>query len=86
LKQLKILDLSNNQLSDNVSNQLCKVLFNMKLNEVYLHWNSFTGDGAAKMFEAIQENHYIKVFDISYNRIGTIGWLAFQKQFNKFLK
>jgi hypothetical protein len=40
------------------------------IHEIYLHWNRITSKGSELIFNQLQDNQYVKVFDISWNNIG----------------
>ena len=39
--------------------------------EVYIHWNQIKSEGGGLIFKALSTNTTLKVFDISWNSIGS---------------
>ena len=39
------------------------------LEELYLSWNEINDKGARQIFEGLEKNNYLKVFDYSWNHI-----------------
>ena len=68
---VKVLNLTNNNLSDCVADDLELILSNNQLEELYLGGNSLHGTGMIKIAKALQYNSTLKVFDISNNFINT---------------
>ena len=68
---VKILDLTNNNLSDCVVEDIEVVLSFDKLEELHLGGNNLQDTGMINIAEALQSNYVLKVFDISNNCINS---------------
>ena len=73
VSSVKVLDLTNNNLTDCIADDIELVLSCNKLEEVYLSGNNFRDRGIIKIAEALQSNFVLKVFDISNNHINSIA-------------
>ncbi|KAL4483288.1 hypothetical protein ABPG72_007930 [Tetrahymena utriculariae] len=71
LKKLRILDLSNNRLTDECSSALSNCISTRcPLIELYLHWNRLTGISGEKIAKALFDNSNLRVLDLSNNSLG----------------
>lgn len=72
--RLQVLNLSRNQLGTLFCQRLREFLSdNNALNELYLHWNMVTSQGAVHVCDGLLQNKYLKVLDMSYNNIGKLS-------------
>ena len=55
-KSLRVLDISNNMLSDIIAPNIAKMLKSCSLYELYLHWNLFRAEGGGLIFASLSEN------------------------------
>ena len=66
---INVLDLTNNNLSDCIADDIELILSCNKLEELYLGGNNLHDTGIIKIAEALQSNCVLKVFDVSNNCI-----------------
>ncbi|KAL4510557.1 hypothetical protein ABPG72_004711 [Tetrahymena utriculariae] len=69
-QNLRILDLSDNNLSDNASQYLGQIVKTCSIFELYIGWNQLRASSGKEIFSALTENNYLKVIDISGNSLG----------------
>lgn len=53
--------------------------------EVYIHWNQIKSEGGGLIFKALSTNNTLKVFDISWNSIGS-GTISIANVVSEFFK
>ena len=68
---INVLDLTNNNLSDCIADDIELILSCNELQELYLSGNNLHDTGMIKIAEALQNNYVLKVFDISNNYINS---------------
>ena len=69
ISTIKVLDLTNNNVSDFMADDVGLVLSSCNLEEVYLGENNLQEAGIIKIAKALERNSILKVFDISNNNI-----------------
>lgn len=68
---LKMINFSKNQITDASCEPISDVIYRKNnMQEIYLHWNRINNKGADLIFNQLQDNQSIKVFDLSWNNIG----------------
>lgn len=78
-RSIRVLNLSNNQIScqsmDGIAQLLRKVYYpsiikSLSLEELFLHFNQIKHNGGIILFKAMCKNQYLKVLDMSFNKLG----------------
>ena len=69
ISTVKVLDLTNNNMSDCIADDINLILSYNELEEVYLGKNNLQEVSMIKIAEALQSNTVLKVFDISNNNL-----------------
>ncbi|CAI2369640.1 unnamed protein product [Moneuplotes crassus] len=86
---IKYLNLSKNNISDRGAAALGDLIYNnCSITALFISWNEFRGEGAKYIAEGLQENTHIKVFDMSFNSIGSMHFQKYSciKDFVKTFK
>lgn len=72
---LRVLSLASNLITDasmNIVSELLTLSIS-KLRELRLNWNKITAKGGLILADAIADNKYLKVLNLSWNNLGSIG-------------
>ncbi|CAI2364389.1 unnamed protein product [Moneuplotes crassus] len=74
---IKYLNLSKNCITDRGAAALGYLIYNNRsIASLFVSWNEFKGEGGKHIADGLKENAHIKVFDMSFNSIGS---MHFQK-------
>lgn len=67
---LKVINLSKNIITEGSCELISEVVYRKSnILEIYLHWNRISHKGSDLIFNQLQDNQSLKVFDISWNNI-----------------
>ena len=71
-RMLTSLNLSKNLIADRPMDIMSRILRkSSSLLELYLHYNQITYKGGILFFRGLQKNLYLKVLDLSFNKMGS---------------
>ncbi len=69
---LACISLSENRLSDQISEAVTRVISNnQNLNELYLAWNNLSSVAGEPIFKALSKNKSLRVLDLGWNSLGS---------------
>ena len=74
---IKYLNLSRNNITDRGGTSLGELIYtNSSITALFIGWNEIKGEGSQHIAKGLMENSHIKVFDMSFNPVGS---MHFQK-------
>ncbi len=73
IKNVKVLNLSKNNITDVGALYISDLIYNQQsiIVSLLIHWNQIRGKGAIALAKALRKNQSLQIFDASFNSFGS---------------